>query len=104
MAEVVGPGKVGYTLSVNGSAHAVETEPRHLLLDVLRDDIGLTGPHAGCEHGVCGACTVLLDGRSVRSCLMFGIQAAGHEIVTIEGVAQGDTLHPLQEEFSKQHA
>lgn len=93
-----------YTLRVNGESHAVSTEPRRLLLDVLREDVGLSGPHAGCEHGVCGACTVLLDGRSVRSCLLFGVQAAGHEITTIEALADGDTLHPLQEEFSKAHA
>ena len=93
-----------YTLRVNGTPQSVRTEPRKLLLDVLREDVGLTGPHAGCEHGVCGACTVLVDGRSVRSCLMFGIQAAGHDILTIEGVADGETLHPLQDEFSAQHA
>ena len=97
-------GPIAYTLQVNGSAHGVRTEPRKLLLDVLREDVGLTGPHVGCEHGVCGACTVLVDGRSVRACLMFGIQAAGHEILTIEGLAEGETLHPLQEEFSAHHA
>src|SRR2546428_2811050 len=105
MAEpIVGPGKVAYTLTVNGKSCPVETEPRHLLLDVLREDVGLTGPHAGCEHGVCGACTVLLNGRSVRSCLMFGYQAEGEDVLTIEGLAKGDQLHPLQEEFSKHHA
>ena len=93
-----------YTLTVNGVRHEVRSEPRKLLLDVLREDCGLTGPHAGCEHGVCGAFTILLDGRSARSCLMLGIQAAGHEIMTIEGLASGDDLHPLQEEFSKKHA
>lgn len=90
-----------YTLRVNGSDVAVATEPRKLLLDVLREDVGLTGPHAGCEHGVCGACTILMDGRSVRSCLLFGVQAAGHELLTIEGLADGDRLHPIQEEFSE---
>ncbi len=95
---------ISYTLHVNGAPQTVRTEPRKLLLDVLREDVGLTGPHAGCEHGVCGACTVLLDGRSVRSCLMFGIQAVGCDILTIEGVAAGETLHPLQDEFSAQHA
>ena len=93
-----------YTLVVNGVRHEVRTEARKLLLDVLREDCGLTGPHAGCEHGVCGACTILLDGRSARSCLMFGIQAAGHEVMTIEGLARGNELHPLQDEFSKKHA
>ena len=93
-----------YSLTVNGATYEVRSEPRKLLLDVLREDCGLTGPHAGCEHGVCGACTVLIDGRSARSCLMLGIQAARREIVTIEGLASGDRLHPLQEEFSKAHA
>jgi aerobic-type carbon monoxide dehydrogenase small subunit (CoxS/CutS family) len=93
-----------YRLTVNSTTYDVRTEPRKLLLDVLREDCGLSGPHTGCEHGVCGACTVLLDGRSVRSCLMFGIQAAGHDILTIEGLASGDDLHPLQEEFSRAHA
>ena len=93
-----------YQLTVNSVRHEVRTEPRKLLLDVLREDCGLTGPHAGCEHGVCGACTVLIDGRSARACLMFGIQAVGHGIVTIEGLATGDDLHPLQEEFSRCHA
>ena len=97
-------GRCTYTLRVNGASHEVTTEPRKLLLDVLREEVGLTGPHAGCEHGVCGACTVLLDGRSVRSCLMFGVQGSGHDIVTIEGIASGDRLHPLQEEFSNCHA
>lgn len=93
-----------YTLTVNGVRHPVATEPRKLLLDVLREDLGLTGPHAGCEHGVCGACTVLANGRSIRSCLMLGVQAAGAEILTIEGLARGGTLHPLQDEFSTNHA
>ena len=93
-----------YRLRVNSTTHEVRTEPRKLLLDVLREECGLTGPHTGCEHGVCGACTILLDGRSVRSCLMFGIQAAGHDVLTIEGLANGDELHPLQDEFSRCHA
>jgi aerobic carbon-monoxide dehydrogenase small subunit len=93
-----------YVLNVNGRAQNVQTEARKLLLDVLREDIGLTGPHAGCEHGVCGACTVLLDGQTVRSCLTFGVQAAGRAILTIEGLAGTDeTLHPLQEAFSVCH-
>ncbi len=95
---------IEYRLSVNGVAHDVRTEPRKLLLDVLREECGLTGPHAGCEHGVCGACTVLLDGRSARACLMFGVQAAGYAITTIEGLARDGALHPLQEEFSRHHA
>lgn len=93
-----------YRLRVNSTTHEVRTEPRKLLLDVLREECGLTGPHTGCEHGVCGACTILLDGRSVRSCLMFGIQAAGHDVLTIEGLSNGEELHPLQDEFSRCHA
>jgi aerobic carbon-monoxide dehydrogenase small subunit len=87
-------------LIVNGSEHAVEVEDRKLLLDALREDLGLTGTHAGCEHGVCGACTVLLDGAPVRSCLMFVGQAEGHEVETVEALsgAAGE-LHPLQASF-----
>ena len=95
---------VDYLLHVNGESHEVRTEPRKLLLDVLREDLGLRGPHAGCEHGVCGACTVLLNGRTVRSCLMFGVQAAAGQLLTIEGVARRGVLHPLQQEFSAHHA
>ena len=96
--------EVTYTLTVNGARHTVHTEPRKLLLDVLRENLGLTGPHPGCEHGVCGACTVMMDGRTVRSCLMFGVQAAHASILTIEGLGRGGSLHPLQEEFSRCHA
>ncbi|MBM4420014.1 MAG: (2Fe-2S)-binding protein [Chloroflexi bacterium] len=96
--------EIQYTLRVNAVPRTVRTEPRKLLLDVLREEVGLTGPHAGCEHGVCGACTVLLDGKSVRSCLMFGVQAAGHEVRTIESLATGDRLHPLQQAFSDSYA
>jgi carbon-monoxide dehydrogenase small subunit len=93
------------TLDVNGEARDVTVEPRLLLLDCLRDELGLGGTHAGCEHGACGACTVLLDGEPVRSCLLFAVQARGHGITTIEGLtpADGDELHPLQEAFSEQH-
>ena len=87
------------TLSVNGEERAVEVEDRKLLLDTLREDLGLTGTHAGCEHGVCGACTVLLDGLPVRSCLMFVGQAEGHEVETVESLANGEELHPLQASF-----
>ena len=87
------------TLKVNGRERTVRVEDRKLLLDVLRDELGLTGAHAGCEHGVCGACTVLLDGLPVRSCLMFVGQAEGHELETVEALADGDALHPLQESF-----
>ena len=92
------------TLSVNGASRTASVEPRITLADVLRDELGLTGTHVGCEHGVCGACTVLLDGRSVRSCLLFAVQAAGHEVTTVEGLAAADgTLHPLQEAFHEVH-
>ncbi len=89
---------------VNGVEHAGEVEPRRLLSDFIRDDLGLTGTHVGCEHGVCGTCTVLLDGDPVRSCLMFAVQADGAGIDTVEGLAPDpDTLHPLQEKFQERH-
>jgi aerobic carbon-monoxide dehydrogenase small subunit len=87
------------TLTVNGATRTVDVEDRKLLLDVLREDLELTGAHAGCEHGVCGACTVLLDGQPVRSCLMFAGQAEGHEIETVESLSNGADLHPLQAAF-----
>jgi carbon-monoxide dehydrogenase small subunit len=88
---------------VNGKAYALETEPRRNLADALREDCGLTGTHLGCEHGVCGACTVLLDGKPIRSCLMFAVQAQGKEIRTVEGLAEGEDLHPLQQAFWDHH-
>ena len=92
------------TLSVNGVRRTASVEPRITLADVLRDELGLTGTHVGCEHGVCGACTVLLAGRSVRSCLLFAVQAAGQEVTTVEGLAAADgTLHPLQKAFHDAH-
>jgi carbon-monoxide dehydrogenase small subunit len=90
-------------LSVNGEPVALQVEPRRLLSDFLREDLGLTGTHVGCEHGVCGACTVRLDGLTVRSCLLFAVQATGSEITTIEGVSQGEALHPLQAALSDNH-
>ena len=87
------------TLTVNGRDHTLAVEPRRLLVDVLRDDLGLTGTHIGCEHGVCGTCTVLLDGASIRSCITLAVQADGSEIRTVEGLADGAALHPLQEAF-----
>jgi carbon-monoxide dehydrogenase small subunit len=92
------------TLKVNGAAQSGWAEPRTTLADFLRDVLGMTGTHLGCEHGVCGACTVLLDGRSVRSCLMFAVQAEGAEITTVEGLAPAGALHPIQEAFSEKHA
>ena len=92
------------SLTVNGEAHTVRVEPRKTLADTIREDCGLTGTHLGCEHGVCGACTILLDGAPVRSCLMFAGQAEGCEIRTVEGLADGDALHPLQRAFIDRHA
>jgi carbon-monoxide dehydrogenase small subunit len=91
--------KTEITLTVNGREETLDVEPRRLLLDVLRDQLGLVGAHAGCEHGVCGSCTVLRDGRSVRSCTTFAVQVDGSEIRTVEGLADGEELHPLQEAF-----
>jgi aerobic carbon-monoxide dehydrogenase small subunit len=90
-------------LHVNGVPRAVTVEPRRTLADVLREDLGLTGTHVGCEHGVCGACTVLWDGQPVRSCLLFGIQMDGASLTTVEGLADGDRLHPIQEAFWATH-
>jgi aerobic carbon-monoxide dehydrogenase small subunit len=92
------------TATVNGAIVREAAEDRLLLLDFLRETLGLTGAHAGCEHGVCGACTVLVDGEAVRSCLMFAAQIAGHEVTTIEGIGTyPDDLHPLQEAFWQCH-
>ena len=92
------------TLTVNGVRYQKEAEVRLTLADFIRHHLGLTGTHLGCEHGVCGACTILLDGRSARSCLMLAVQADGHEILTIEGIAPSpDKLHPLQEAFRDNH-
>jgi len=91
-------------LSVNGKRYRRQVEPRLLLSDCLRQELDLTGTHVGCEHGVCGACTVLLDGEPVRSCLLLAVQADGHEITTVEGLApSADSLHPLQEAFWEAH-
>ena len=93
------------SMRINGRAVEGEVEPRLLLADFIRDNAGLTGTHLGCEHGVCGACTVQLDGEPVRSCLMFAVQANGHEVATVEGMAPSDTaLHVLQQAFHEEHA
>jgi aerobic carbon-monoxide dehydrogenase small subunit len=95
---------IAIAVTVNGDRHDVEVEPRRLLSDVLRNDLGLTGTHVGCEHGVCGCCTVLLDGEPVRACLVLAVQADGCAVTTIEGLANADgTLHPLQEAFRRHH-
>ena len=90
-------------VTVNGTRYEHTVEPRTLLSDFLRHDLGLTGTHVGCEHGVCGACTIMLDGESVRSCLIFAIQVHGHEITTIEGLGTIDHLHPVQAAFQEAH-
>jgi len=95
--------QVAITLNVNGRNQTTLAEPREILADVLRDRLGLTGTHLGCEHGVCGACTVLMDGEMVRSCLLFAVQVQGSEITTIEGLEENGELHPMQKAFSEYH-
>jgi carbon-monoxide dehydrogenase small subunit len=91
-------------LTVNGKAYERTAAVRMTLADFLREELNLTGTHLGCEHGVCGACTILYNGAAVRSCLMLAVQADGAELMTVEGLAQGDTLHPLQQAFQEHHA
>jgi aerobic carbon-monoxide dehydrogenase small subunit len=95
--------KFDITLNINGRDFAVRVEARRTLVDVIRDDCGLTGTHIGCEHGVCGACTIILDDQAVRSCLMFAVQANGRKIRTVEGLADGEVLHPIQQAFIDNH-
>ena len=95
---------VTISVTVNGTRYERDVEPRLLLSDFLRHHLGLTGTHVGCEHGVCGACTVLLDGEAVRSCLTFVVQANGREVTTVEGLGTPEDLHPLQEAFRESHA
>jgi aerobic carbon-monoxide dehydrogenase small subunit len=95
---------VDFTVRVNGVEHAGDVEARKTLADFLRDDLDLTGTHIGCEHGVCGACTVIVDGRAVRSCLMLAVQAAGHEVTTIEGLALDGGLGTLQQAMWDSHS
>src|SRR5262249_35676560 len=95
--------KVDITLTINGRDHAIRVEPRKTLVDAIRDDCGQTGTHIGCEHGVCGTCTVILDDEAVRSCLMFAVQAQGQRIRTVEGLATGERPHPLQQAFITHH-
>lgn len=96
--------EIDINLTVNGAEYPVRVEPRRTLADTLREQCGLTGTNSGCEHGICGTCTVLLDNEPVRSCLMFAVQARGKKIRTVEGLAQGDQLHPLQQAFIDHHA
>jgi carbon-monoxide dehydrogenase small subunit len=95
--------KRSLTLDINGSAQVVQTEPRTLLVHVLRDDLNLTGTHVGCDTSQCGACTVLIDGRAVKSCTVLAVQAEGQQITTIEGIGSADALHPLQQGFWEKH-
>ncbi len=92
------------TMTVNGSERTILTEPRTLLAHALRDDMGLTGTNIGCDSSSCGACTVLIDGKSAKACTMLAVQAAGSEVITIEGLADGDGLHPMQQAFHTNHA
>ena len=94
---------VTISVTVNGTAYQRTIEPRMLLSDFLRHELGLTGTHIGCEQGVCGTCTILLDGESVRSCLIFAVQAEGHEVTTVEALGTADNLHPLQAAFQEAH-
>ncbi len=96
--------KISVLITVNEKVYQREVEPRLLLSDLLRHELGLPGTHVGCEHGVCGACTILFDGESARSCLMFAVQADGHTITTVEGLAESmDQLHPIQQAFWEAH-
>lgn len=95
--------KVDVTLTINGHPRRISVEPRKTLADAIRDECGLTGTHLGCEHGVCGACTIILDGAPVRSCLMFAVQADGKSIRTVEGLARNGELSPLQRAFMEHH-
>src|SRR5580704_5043824 len=95
--------KMDISFTVNGETRSIRVEPRRTLADALREDCGLTGTHLGCEHGVCGACTVLVDGKPVRACLMFAVQASEVPIRTVEGLANGEELHPLQKQFWNNH-
>jgi len=95
--------KLPVTVRVNGREYSEEVEPRLLLSDFLRHKLGLTGTHVGCEHGVCGACTILMDGEAIRSCLTLAVQASGHELMTVEGLGTPEQLHPIQQAFMDNH-
>lgn len=103
MSDVPAKGRLRVNLTVNGVEHSVETRPRTLLADLLRDQLGLTGTNLGCEHGYCGACTVLLDGETARSCLILAPSAEGADIVTVEGLSADGELNPLQRAFQEAH-
>jgi aerobic-type carbon monoxide dehydrogenase small subunit (CoxS/CutS family) len=101
---VARPPKTPIEMKLNGVAYERYVEPRRLLSDFIRHDVGLTGTHVGCEHGVCGACTVIVDGQLVKSCLMLAIQARGAEVLTVESLAKNGSLHPIQQAFHENHA
>ena len=98
------PERMPIALVVNGEPCTTAVEPRDSLADCLRENLGLTGTHLGCEHGMCGACTVIVDGRTVRACLLLAVEANGSEITTVEGVASQEALHPIQQAFMEEHA
>src|SRR5271167_1421915 len=98
------PAEFEIRLTVNGKTYRGRCEPRRLLSDFLREDLGLTGTHIGCEHGICGACTILFDNEAARSCLLFAVQAHGHHIRTIEGLTESGAINELQRAFSRHHA
>ena len=95
--------QIAISVTINGTKYEKSIDPRLLLSDFLRESLGLTGTHVGCEHGVCGSCTVIFDGRPVRSCLMFAVQANGHDVTTVEGLGTPDNLHVVQEAFKDAH-
>jgi carbon-monoxide dehydrogenase small subunit len=95
--------KTAITLDINGREHRIAVEPRRTLADAIREDCGLTGTHIGCEHGICGACTVIVEGEPIRSCLMFAVQAEGKKIRTVEGLGSAAALHPMQRAFIEHH-
>ncbi len=97
------PAKRQIALTINGRVYETEVEVRATLVDLIRGKAGLTGTHVGCEHGVCGACTVLVNGRAIRSCIMLAVQADGADIATVESLADGDKLHPVQQAFMEEH-
>ena len=98
-----GDGSIAVTLQINGRERTAKTEDRTLLVNFLRNELGLTGTHVGCQTGQCGACTVVLDGQSAKSCMVLAAQADGHEVMTVEGMANGTELHPIQEAYWEQH-
>ncbi len=104
MIDTSEPGTISLTVRVNGQTYVRNVEPRRLLVDFIRQDLGLTGTHVGCEHGVCGACTIVVKGEPIKSCLMLAVQAHEADVLTVEGLAQDGRLHPIQQAFHEHHA